>query len=76
MILRKKQDGHQPQTRIEKRVAKISTPDLVQWMEHSMFTIGKCISAWQKSPTDEMLDEVVMGAEAFHAIAKELRRRN
>jgi hypothetical protein len=76
MILRKKQDGHQPQTRIEKRVAKISTPDLVQWMEHSMFTIGKCIAAWQKNPSDEMLDEVVMGAEAFHAIAKELRRRN
>ena len=45
-------------------------------MEHSMFTIGKCISAWQKNPSDEMLDEVVMGAEAFHAIAKELRRRN
>ena len=41
-----------------------------------MFTIGKCISAWQKNPNDEMLDEVVMGAEAFHAIAKELRRRN
>jgi hypothetical protein len=44
-------------------------------MEHSMFTIGKCITAWQKSPTEEMLDEVVMGAEAFYEIAKELRRR-
>ena len=40
-----------------------------------MFTIGKCITAWQKSPTEEMLDEVVMGAEAFYEIAKELKRR-
>ena len=76
MILRKKKAGLQPQTRIEKRVSKISTPDLIQWMEHSMYTIGKCITAWQKSPTEEMLDEVVLGAEAFYAIAKELRKRN
>jgi hypothetical protein len=41
-----------------------------------MYTIGKCITAWQKNPSDVLLDEVVMGAEAFHAIAKELRRRN
>lgn len=74
-ILQKKRDGH-PQSRIEKRVAKISTPDLIQWMEHSMYTIGKCITEWQKSPnSDALLDEVEMGAEAFLAIAKELKRR-
>mgnify|MGYP003350135424 CR=1 FL=1 len=77
MILRNKQDGHQPQTRIEKRVAKISTPDLIQWMEHSMYTIGKLITEWQKSPnSDALLDEVELGAEALLAIAKELKRRN
>ena len=41
-----------------------------------MYTMGKCLTAWQKSPTEELLEEVVMGAEAFHAIAKELKRRN
>jgi hypothetical protein len=45
-------------------------------MEHSMYTIGKLITEWQKNPSsDALLDEVLMGAEAFHAIAKELKKR-
>lgn len=45
-------------------------------MEHSMFTIGKLITEWQKSPNnDSLLDEVELGAEAFLAIARELKKR-
>jgi hypothetical protein len=41
-----------------------------------MYTIGKLITEWQKSPnSDAILDEVEMGAEAFLAIARELKRR-
>lgn len=40
-----------------------------------MYTIGKSITEWQRSNNKEILDEVVLGAEAFHAIAKELKRR-
>jgi hypothetical protein len=41
-----------------------------------MFTIGKLITEWQRSQNnDALLDEVLMGTEAFHAIAKELKRR-
>jgi hypothetical protein len=41
-----------------------------------MYTIGKLITEWQKNPNSEaLLDEVEMGAEAFLAIAKELKRR-
>jgi hypothetical protein len=76
MISLKKKAGHQPQTRIEKRVSKISTPDLIQWMEHSMYTIGKSITEWQRNNNSQMLDEIVLGAEAFYAIAKELKRRD
>jgi hypothetical protein len=76
MILRKKRDGYQPQTKIEKRVAKTSTQDLIQWMEHYMFIIGKHITSWQRSNSDVDLEEVNIGAEAFLAIAKELKRRS
>ena len=75
-ILQKKRDGHQPPNRIQKRVSKIATPDLIQWMEHSTITIGRCISEWQRSQSSEMLDEVLLAAEVFHEIAKELKRRN
>ena len=45
-------------------------------MEQSMFTIGKHITSWQKTQSEADLDEVVLGSEAFHAIAKELKRRS
>jgi hypothetical protein len=41
-----------------------------------MYTIGKSITEWQKNRNNSYLDEVVMGAEAFHAIAKELKKRS
>jgi hypothetical protein len=41
-----------------------------------MYTIGKLITEWQKNPSNNaLLDEVLMGTEAFHAIAKELKKR-
>jgi len=46
-------------------------------MEHSMTSIGHHFTNWQRNPnnTDD-LEEVVMGAEAFYAIAKELKHRS
>jgi hypothetical protein len=54
----------------------VSTPDLILWMEQAMFTIGKNISTWQRHQSQADLDEVVMGAEAFYAIARELKKRS
>ena len=45
-------------------------------MEQSMYTIGKLITGWQKNPNSSAyIDEILLGTEAFHAIAKELKRR-
>ena len=41
-----------------------------------MFTIGRHITSWQRNQSEADLDEVLLGAEAFHAIAKELKRRS
>lgn len=41
-----------------------------------MFIIGKHITAWQRQQSEADLDEVLMGAESFYAIAKELKRRS
>jgi hypothetical protein len=41
-----------------------------------MFTIGKHITSWQRNQTQADLDELLMGAEAFYAIARELKRRS
>ena len=44
-------------------------------MEHSMYTIGKLTTVWQKNPNRESVEEMVMGTEVFYEIAKELQRR-
>lgn len=41
-----------------------------------MFVIGKSLTAWQKTNDETQLDEVLLGAEAFYAIAKELKKRS
>lgn len=45
-------------------------------MEQSMYTIGKHITIWQRQQSDADLNEILMGAEAFYAIAKELKKRS
>lgn len=45
-------------------------------MEQSMFILGKHLTAWQRQQSEADLDEVLLGAEAFYAIAKELKRRS
>jgi hypothetical protein len=45
-------------------------------MEQSMYTIGRHITIWQRQQSEADLDEIVMGAEVFHAIARELKRRS
>ena len=76
MILRKKRDGHHPQTKIQKRVSKLSTPELIGWVEASLFAIGRDTFAWQKTHDKAVIDELEMGAEALLEIMRELRRRS
>lgn len=45
-------------------------------MEQSMYILGKNLTSWQKHQSDADLDELLMGAEAFYAIAKELKKRS
>ena len=41
-----------------------------------MYTIGKSLTAWQKSNNENELDEILLGSEVFFAIAKELKKRH
>ena len=40
-----------------------------------MYTIGKMVSAWQRTPDEALINEVVLGSEVFLAISNELKRR-
>jgi hypothetical protein len=74
-ILRKKQDGYQPQTKIQKRVSKLPTPELISWAENALFVIGKEVTTWMRTNEKHLLNDAEMGAEVLNEIIKELKRR-
>lgn len=74
-IFKKTTGGPQPQTKIQKRVAGISTPDLVTWAENALFVIGKELTGYIRSHDPALLEEADLGAEALYAITQELKNR-
>jgi hypothetical protein len=76
MILRKKQDGYHPQTKIQKRIHKLPTSELVSWSENALFVIGRDLTSWLKTNDKAFLTEVELGAEALYEIVQELKRRS
>lgn len=75
-IFKKKKAGPQSQTKLQKRVASISSPDLVTWSENALFVIGKEVTGWLKDHNTDHLYEAEMGAEALLAITQELVKRS
>jgi hypothetical protein len=75
-IFQKKMGGRQPQTKIEKRVANIATPDLVMWAENALYVIGKEVTHWMRDKNEDSLEEAALGAEALTAIINELKKRS
>lgn len=68
--------GPQQPTKLQKRVEKIGTTDLVLWAENALFVIGKNLTHWTREHDNALLEEAHMGAEALMAITEELKKRN
>jgi hypothetical protein len=61
--------------RLERRVAKMRTGDLVLWTESSTAGIGKAFGDWQQTGERDSLDEARMGTAALLIALDELERR-
>lgn len=61
--------------KVAKRVAKIPTGELTLWADQSLYDLGRLISAYERSKEKAYLDELMLGAEAFHAVVHELNKR-
>jgi hypothetical protein len=70
-----KKAGPQPLTKIQKRVERLSTPDLVMWAENALFVIGRELNGYLRSYDKKVLEEADLGAEALYAITQELKKR-
>lgn len=72
----KKAVPEKERTKLEARVAKIPTAELVSWAEQALFGLGRSLSAWQRGHDAMDLEEAVIGADALQAVMKELKSRH
>lgn len=61
--------------KVAKRVAKLETPEIEGWIDQSIYAIGRVLSSYQKTRDTTYLDELLLDAEALHAIVDELSKR-
>jgi hypothetical protein len=61
--------------KVSNRVSKIPTAELEQWIDQSLYEIGRCMSLYGKQRETTFLKEALLGAEALHAVVDELARR-
>ena len=62
-------------TKGQKRVKSLPTSDLLSWTDQIMYSVGRNLSAWQKSQHPATLEEARLGAESLHAILDTLAER-
>jgi hypothetical protein len=74
--LKKKKYWNKPfPEKIAKRVSRIPTMELTVWADQSLYELGRLLSAYERARTPEAVKELVIGAEAFHAVVEELNKR-
>ena len=63
-------------TKVKRRVSSLPTAELLGWTDQTIYSIGRNLSAWQKSQNQSSLDEAQLGAEVLHAILDTLKERS
>lgn len=75
-MFKKKIKSEIPLTKIQRRVSSLPTTELLAWTDQIIYSVGRNLSAWQKTQHDASLEEARMGAEALHAILETLNARS
>jgi len=63
-------------SKVKRRVNSLPTSELIGWTDQTIYSIGRNLSAWQKSQNQSSLDEAQLGAEVLHAILDTLKERS
>lgn len=62
--------------KIARRVARIPSRDLTVWADQSIYELGRLLGIYERTQTKEALKELLLGAEALHAVVDELSKRS
>jgi hypothetical protein len=74
-IFKRKSKNTKELSKVKRRVSTLPTGELIGWTDQIIYSIGRNLSAWQKSQNQSSLDEAQLGAEALHAILDTLKER-
>ena len=74
-MFKKKSKTIKELTKVQKRVKTLPMAELLTWTDQIMYSVGRNLSAWQKSQNAFSLEEARVGAEALHAILDTLSER-
>lgn len=69
-----KKAGQPPLTKLQKRIAGISTPELQMWTENLLTIIGKAVAGLGPKTPERMI-EAEENAVALLAVVQELKKR-
>jgi hypothetical protein len=75
-IFKRKSKMTKELTKVQRRVKSLSTPELLNWTDQIMYSVGRNLSAWQKTQYKDNLEEARLGAESLSAILDTLSERH
>lgn len=61
--------------KIARRVSRLRTGDLVTWADQSLYELGRLLGEYERGRSDSVMKDLVMSAEALHAVIEELNIR-
>lgn len=75
LFTRKKPVEDAPKTAIERRVARMSTTELMNWSDHAVSSLGRDLNDWRRGGPQDHLAEAEIAAESLLAMIREVRTR-
>jgi hypothetical protein len=75
-IFKRKSKTVKELTKVQRRVNTLPTQELLTWTDQIMYSVGRNLSAWQKTQYKDNLEEARLGAESLNAILNTLSERH
>jgi hypothetical protein len=71
----RKQTEDKEKTKLEQRVSRLPTSDLLNWSDQAIYSLGRDLSDWRKGGPDHLLLEAEMALESLTVTVRELKGR-
>lgn len=66
----------QDDPKVVARVQKLVRSDLIAWADQAIYTVGRNLTAYERTGSPENLQEAYTGAQVLLAIVREVERRD